>query len=98
MRTNIENASNECVITVRKQIHFSEACDHDLILGGVHLIQTKHTCTHNNNIIICDIYIAPYSVRSCSKAFYNIIIPDSDLFPPSTHLNSQVSIQRMLPL
>ena len=44
-------------------------------------------------IIICDIYIVPYSARSCSKALYNIIhnliIPDSDLFPPSTNLNSQ---------
>ena len=28
----------------------------------------------------------------------SIIIPDSDLFPPNTHLNSQGSIQRMLPL
>ena len=53
-------------------------------------------------IITFDIYIAPYSARSCSKALYNIIyniiIPDSDLFPPSTHLNSQGSIQCMLPL
>ena len=52
-------------------------------------------------IIICDIYIAPYSAKSCSKALYNIIyniiILDSDLFTPSTHLNSQGSIQRMLP-
>ena len=51
---------------------------------------------NNNNIIICDIYIAPSSARSCSKALYNIIyniiIPDSDLFPPSTYLNSQGSI------
>ena len=34
-------------------------------------------------IIICDIYIAPYSARSCSKALYNMIynniIHDSDL-------------------
>ena len=49
-------------------------------------------------IIMCDIYIAPYLARSCSKMLYNIIIPDSDLFPPSTHLNSQGSIRRMLPL
>ena len=56
---------------------------------------------HNNNviiIIICDIYIVSYSARSCSKALYNIIIPDSDLFPPSTYLNSQGSIQCMRPL
>jgi len=38
-------------------------------------------------IIICDIYIARYSGRSCSKALYkiiyNIIIPDSAaVFPP----------------
>jgi len=33
-------------------------------------------------------YIAPYSARSCSKALYNISIADSDLFPPSTYLNS----------
>ena len=43
----------------------------------------------------------PYLARSCSKALYNIIyniiIPDSDLFAPSTYLNSQGSIQRMLP-
>ena len=43
-------------------------------------------------IIICDIYIAPYSARSCSKALYNIIyniiiIPDSDLVPPTQHIS-----------
>ena len=54
--------------------------------------------THIIIIIICDIYISSYSARSCSKALYNIIITDSDLFPPSTYLNSQVSIERMLPL
>jgi len=35
-------------------------------------------------LIICDIYISPYSARSWFKELYNIIIPDSDLFPPST--------------
>ena len=46
-----------------------------------------------NIIIICDVYIVPYSARSCSKALYNIIhniiIPDSDPFPPSMYLNSK---------
>ena len=46
-------------------------------------------------IIIYDIYIAPYSGRSCFNALYNTIIPDSDLFPPSTYLNSKGC---MLPL
>ena len=50
---------------------------------------------------MCDIYIAPFSARSCSNALYNIIyniiMPDS-LFPPCTYLNSQGSIQCMLPL
>ena len=50
----------------------------------------------SNNNIICYIYLAPYSARSCSNALYNItyniIIPYSDLFPPSTYLNSQGSI------
>ena len=53
-------------------------------------------------IIICDIYIAPNSARSCCNALYNIIyniiIPDSDPFPPNTYLNSQGRIQGMLPL
>ena len=49
-------------------------------------------------IIICGIYIVPYSARSWSKVLYNIIIPDSNLFPPSTYLNSQGSIQCILPL
>jgi hypothetical protein len=46
-------------------------------------------------IIICDIYIARYSGRSCSKALYkiiyNIIIPDSAAVFP-------LRIQRVLPL
>ena len=29
---------------------------------------------------------------------YSIITPDSDLFPPNTHINTQGSPQRMLPL
>ena len=41
------------------------------------------------------VYIAP---EPGSKALYSIIIPDSELFLPSTHLNSQGSIQRMLRL
>jgi hypothetical protein len=40
---------------------------------------------NNIIIIISDIYIAPYSARSCSKVLYNIIysiiIIDSDPFP-----------------
>jgi len=44
------------------------------------------------------LYMAPYSARSCSKALYNIVIPDSDLLPPSTYINSRESIQHMLPL
>ena len=39
-----------------------------------------------------------FQLDSCSKAFYSIIIPDSDLFQSSTYLNSQGSIQLMLPL
>jgi len=39
-----------------------------------------NTITVYNNIIICDIHIAPYSARSCPGALfniiYNIIIPD----------------------
>ena len=50
-------------------------------------------------IYVCDIYIAPYSARSCFKALYNIIyniiIPDSDLLLPSRYLNSHGRIQRM---
>ena len=71
----------------------------------------RHDCRSNSQygsgicyniiIIICDIYIAPYSARSYSKALYkiiyNIIIPGSDLFPPSWNLNSQGSIQRAEP-
>ena len=45
--------------------------------------------------------MAPHSARSCSKMFYNIIyniiIPDSDLFSPSTYLNSQESITTLVP-
>ena len=77
-----------------------------------HTQTQKHTQTHlhapkvkSNTIIIiitCNIYIAPYSARSCSKApyniIYNIIIPDSNLFPPSTYLKSQGGIQPMLQL
>ena len=44
------------------------------------------------------VYIAPEPGKPCSEVLYSIIIPDSDLFPPSTHLNSQGSIQCMLPL
>ena len=44
-------------------------------------------------------YIPPYSARSYSKVLYNImyniIIPESDLFPPNTYFNSQGSIQRI---
>ena len=47
-------------------------------------------------LITCDIYVAPYSARSYSKALYNIIyniiIPDSDLFPSSTYLNSSLTL------
>ena len=50
-------------------------------------------------MIICDIYIALIQLDTCcSKALYSIIIPDSDLFPPSTNLNSKGSIHCMLPL
>ena len=63
--------------------------------GGLNIL-------HYTYIIICDIYIAPFSARSCSRALYgiiyNIIMPNSDRFPSSTYLNSQRSIQRMLPL
>jgi len=65
-------------------------------------IQGSHNGYPSVIIIICDIYIAPYSARSCFKTLYNIIyniiIPDSDLFPLSTYLNFQRSIQCMLPL
>ena len=35
-------------------------------------------------IYIYDIYIVPYSARSCSNVLYNIIIPDS----PSTYIST----------
>ena len=53
---------------------------------------------YDNNLI----YIAPYSTVLFGDAFCNIIIiiiiPDSYLLQSSTHLNSQWSIQGMLPL
>ena len=39
-----------------------------------------------------------YSTLSSPKVLYSIIIPDSDLFQPSAHLNSQGSLSHMLPL
>ena len=44
------------------------------------------------------LYMPPYSARSGPMSLYSIIIPDSDLFRPSTHLNYRGSIRRMLPL
>ena len=40
----------------------------------------------------------PIKLDSYPKVLYSIIIPDSDLFQSSTHLNSQGSIQWRLPL
>jgi len=51
-------------------------------------------------ILIMHVYIAsePGTLFG-SKALYRVIIPDSDLFPPNTHISTlQESIQRMLPL
>ena len=44
------------------------------------------------------VYIAPEPGNHVLRQLYNIIIPDSDLLQCSTHLNSQGSTQRMLPL
>ena len=55
------------------------------------MVQPSQRRLYQEVIIICDIYIASYSARSCSKAIYNIIyniiIPDSDLFPPTQHIS-----------
>ena len=57
--------------------------------GSIHiLLVVKAFIFYNNNIIICDIYIVPYSARSCSKVLYNIIIPDLDLFPHPGHIST----------
>ena len=71
---------------------------HISLYADLELTNIVHITHYNDNsiIIICDIYKGSYSARSCSKALYNIIyniiIPDSDLFPPSRYLNSQGSI------
>ena len=57
------------------------------------------------SVIMIERGIVDYQVEKLSVVIiiitcdiYNIIIPDSDLFPPSTDLNSQESVQRILPL